>query len=105
LAIKGQALADFMVEWMEEMDKPGVKEASLEGWELLFDGSLTIQGAGAGIILVTPTGERLQYALQIHLCASNNVAEYEGLLYGLRVAASFRIRRMRVKGDSQLVIK
>ena len=53
---------------------------------MYFDGSLMIEGAGAGIMLIFPTGERLKYVLQIHFPASNNAAEYEALLHGLRIA-------------------
>src|SRR5436853_5737951 len=71
---------------------------------MYFDGSLMIEGAGAGIVLHTPTGERLKYVLQIHFPASNNAAEYEALLHGLRIAISLGIRRLAVRGDSELVV-
>src|SRR5438128_12538426 len=71
---------------------------------MYFDGSLMIEGAGAGIVLTSPTGERLKYVLQLHFPASNNVAEYEALLHGLRIAISLGIRRLAVRGDSELVV-
>src|SRR5213075_2105520 len=71
---------------------------------MYFDGSLMIEGAGAGIMLISPTGKRLKYVLQIHFPASNNAAEYEALLHGLRIAISLSIRRSAVHGDSELVI-
>ena len=43
-------------------------------------------GLGAGIVLTSPKGDRLEYVLQIHFKASNNVAEYEALAHGLRLA-------------------
>jgi ribonuclease HI len=42
--------------------------------------------------------------LQIHFLASNNAAEYEALLHGLRIATTLGIRRLRVLGDSLLVV-
>src|SRR5438105_2208213 len=63
-----------------------------------------IEGARAGIVLISPTGERLKYVLQIHFPASNNAAEYEALLHGLRIAISLGIRRLAVRGDSELVV-
>jgi hypothetical protein len=51
-----------------------------------------------------PKGEIFKYVLQIHFPASNNVAEYEALLHGLRIATALGIRRLRVLGDSLLVI-
>jgi ribonuclease HI len=69
-----------------------------------FDGSKRISGTGAGVILISPTGERLSYVLWIHFPASHNVAEYEALLHGLKIAMSLGIRRLEVRGDSQLVV-
>src|SRR5438128_899114 len=71
---------------------------------MYFDGSLMIEGAGAGIVLISPTGERLKYVLQIYFPASNNAAEYEALLHGLRITISLDIRRLAVRGDSKLVV-
>src|SRR6266542_916767 len=71
---------------------------------MYFDGSLMIEAAGAGIMLISPTGERLKYVLQIYFPASNNAAEYEALLHGLCITISLGIRRLAVRGDSELVI-
>src|SRR6266542_1318566 len=71
---------------------------------MYFEGSLMIEGAGAGIMLISPTGERLKYILQLHFPTSNNAAEYEALLHGLRIAISLGIRRLAVRGDSELVV-
>ena len=51
-----------------------------------FDGSKMRTGLGAGIVLTSPKGDKLRYTLQIHFAASNNVAEYEALIHGLRLA-------------------
>src|SRR5437762_1947983 len=101
-AIKSQALVDFIAEWTE-VQTPAITE-KLEYWTMHFDGSLMIEGAGAGIVLISPTGERLKYVLQIHFPASNNAAEYEALLHGLRIAISLGIQRLAVRGDSELVV-
>ena len=69
-----------------------------------FDGSLTLKGVGAGVVLTSPTGEVLRYVVQQHFRATNNMAEYEGLIAGLRAAVGLGIRRLLVKGDSQLVV-
>src|SRR5438105_2047644 len=71
---------------------------------MYFDSSLMIEGAGAGIVLISPTGERLKYVLQIHCPASNNAAEYEALLHGRRIAILLEIRQLAVRGDSELVV-
>jgi hypothetical protein len=55
-------------------------------------------------LVTSPKGESVKYVLQMHFSASNNAAEYEALLYGLRVATALSIHRLRVLGDSLLVI-
>jgi ribonuclease HI len=71
---------------------------------MYFDGSLKLEGAGAGVLLISPTGEQLKYILQIFWKVSNNEAEYEALLHGLRLAVSLGIKRLLVYGDSAVVI-
>jgi ribonuclease HI len=71
---------------------------------MYFDGSLKLEGACAGVLLISPTGEQLKYVLQIFCKVSNNEAEYEALLHGLRLAASLGIKRLLVYGNSAVVI-
>jgi ribonuclease HI len=71
---------------------------------MYFDGSLNLKGASAGVLLISPTGEQLKYVLQIFWKVSNNEAEYEALLHGLRLAASLSIKRLLVYSDSTMVI-
>jgi ribonuclease HI len=51
-------------------------------WKMYFNGSLKLQGAGAGILFIAPRGEQVKYALQLLFLASNNAAEYEMLIHG-----------------------
>jgi hypothetical protein len=58
-AIKSQALVDFMAEWRENQlptERP-------EHWVMYFDGSLKLEGMGAGVLLISPTGEQLKDVL------------------------------------------
>jgi ribonuclease HI len=71
---------------------------------MYFDGSLKLEGAGAGVLLISPTAEQLKYVLQIFWKVSNNEVEYEALLHGLRLTASLGIKRLLVYGDSAVVI-
>jgi ribonuclease HI len=71
---------------------------------MYFDGSLRLQGAGAGILFITPRGEQLKYALQLLFPASNNAAEYETLVHGLSIVVSLGIKRLMVYDDSLVVI-
>ena len=72
---------------------------------MYFDGSLRLEGGGAGVLLISPYGEQLKYVLHIQFPVSNNEAEYEALLHGLRVIVSLSIKRLLVYGDSMVVIK
>ncbi|XP_073358273.1 uncharacterized protein [Aegilops tauschii subsp. strangulata] len=100
-AIKSQALVDFLAEWIEqEQPVPSVPEH----WTMFFDGSKMLHSFGARVVLVSPKGDRLSNVLEIHFDSSNNEAEYEALLYGLRMAISPGIRRLMVYGDSDLVV-
>jgi ribonuclease HI len=71
---------------------------------MYFDGSLKLEGTGAGVVLISRKGEQLKYILQIFWKISNNKAEYEALLHGLCLAISLGIKRLLVYGDSAVVI-
>ena len=70
-----------------------------------FDGSKKHTSLGAGVVLTSPKGDKLRYALQIHFAASNNVAEYEALIHGLRLAKELGICWILCYGDSDLVVQ
>ena len=112
--IKGAALADFVAEWIEAPGLGAGEDRSLspgseapDGWVMYFDGAFR-HGAGAGAVLISPTQDKLYYAVQ--LCfqqgekVSNNIPEYEGLIAGLKAAAALGVKRLTIKGDSQLLV-
>ena len=72
---------------------------------MYFDGSLKLDGGGAGVLFISTKGEQLKYVFQILFKVSNNKAEYEALLHGLRLAVSLSIKRLLVYGDSLLVVQ
>ena len=101
-AIKSQVLANFVAEWTEVQMPPAVIDQ--EYWTMYLDGSLMKKGIGARLVFVLPLGVRMRYMVHIHFPSSNNVAEYEALINGLRIAIELGIGRLDVRGDSQLVI-
>ena len=101
--IKSQALVDFLAEWRE--NQIPAPQNIPEHWVMYFDGSLKINGGGAGVLFISPKGEQLKYVFQILFKVSNNEAEYEALLHGLRLAVSLCIKRLLVYGDSLLVVQ
>jgi hypothetical protein len=101
-AIKTKALVDFVSEWTEQQVPDNSETADV--WRMYFDGSLKLQGAGAGILFIKPGGEQLKYAIQLLFSTSNNVVEYEALIHGLNIAISLGIKRLMVYEDSLVVI-
>jgi ribonuclease HI len=71
---------------------------------MYFDGSLNIEGVGAGIFFMSPNKDKLLYVLRLHFPASNNVAEYEACLHGMRLAVELGIKRIYVYNNSALFI-
>jgi ribonuclease HI len=71
---------------------------------MYFNGSLMKTGAGAGLLFISPLGVHMRYVIRLHFPASNNVAEYEALVMGLRIAIELGVRHLDIRGDSQLVI-
>jgi ribonuclease HI len=61
-------------------------------------------GAGTGLLFISPLGKHLRYVMRLHFPVSNNVAEYEALVNGLRITIELGVRRLDARGDSQLVI-
>ena len=73
-------------------------------WTLHFDGSSTTSEGGAGIVLSKSTGETVGMSFKLDFPCTNNMAEYEAYLTGLAVAREMGIKRLRVIGDSYLVV-
>jgi ribonuclease HI len=71
---------------------------------MYFDGSLRLQGVGAGVLLIVRRGDQLKYALQLQFPTSNNAIEYEALIHGLNIAMSLKIKRLMVYEDSLVII-
>ncbi|GJT64210.1 reverse transcriptase domain-containing protein [Tanacetum coccineum] len=104
--VKGQILADFIVERPEEdsLDTPMEEEEELpEPWILFIDGSSCTDGSGAGLILTNLEGMEFTYALRFRFDATNNEAEYEALIVGLRIAEQMGEKNLQANVDSRLV--
>ena len=112
--IKGQALADFLSELPDESLETAKKEgegalttvcqAAASGeWKLFSDGASSKEGAGAGLVLVSPANDEITYALKFNFHASNNEAEYEALLAGMKLAIEMGVSKLTAMSDSLLV--
>ncbi|XP_063942814.1 uncharacterized protein LOC135150442 [Daucus carota subsp. sativus] len=115
-AIKGQALADFILEFpptfevegMECITEPqspiAIPENCSPWWNLYVDEAVNGNGAGAGIVLVSPEGHKLQSSIHFDFKATNNDAEYEALIAGLKLALEMRVENMNVYSDFMMVV-
>nr|GEV18450.1 reverse transcriptase domain-containing protein [Tanacetum cinerariifolium] len=105
-SIKGQILTDFIVEHPEEETLDTTmkdrKELS-DPWILFTDGSSCIDGSRAGIIITNLEGKEFTYALRFKFNTTNNEAEYEALIAGLRIARKMEVQNLQANMDSKLV--
>ncbi|XP_021832749.1 uncharacterized protein LOC110772600 [Prunus avium] len=116
-AEKGQAVADFIAELtpsdafepkktppQEGLPNGSRLDQSTPFWILHVDGSANQQGCGAGLVLTAPDGAKIEYAIRFGFRTSNNEAEYEALLAGLRLARSMGAIQISIYSDSQLIV-
>jgi ribonuclease HI len=101
-SIQSQALADFIADWTPGAQGEEVTK-DVEAWTVFLDGSWGTFGAGAAAVLVAPSKVRTCYAARLDFCCTNNIAEYEALLLGLRKLKEMGIRRVVLKTDSQVI--
>jgi ribonuclease HI len=73
-------------------------------WKMFFDGASSKEGVGAGVVLVSPTQETIALSYKLEFEATNNVAEYEALVLGLRAAKDMGIEEISVFGDAELIV-
>ena len=105
-AIKGQVLAYFVMEFTSaEPAKDAQATTNFSTWKLSVDGASNAQGSGAGLILTSPEGIDIEYALRFAFHTSNNEAEYEAVIAGLNLAHSLEVDQLEVYSDSQPVVR
>ncbi|XP_055960928.1 uncharacterized protein LOC130015223 [Mercurialis annua] len=110
-SVKGQALADFLADHPcinlgdeSKFDLP-VFMNEHRPWMLKFDGSSTDRSAGAGIIIVSPSGAKTSLSFNLDFECTNNQSEYEALIIGLEILLDLGAKKVKIIGDSQLVIR
>ena len=104
--VKWQILADFIMEFTPtESTEATQLTPDLLIWRLSVDETANAQGSGASLILTSPDGIDMEYALRFDFQASNNEAEYEAVIAGLNLAHSMEADQLEVSSDSQLVVK
>jgi ribonuclease HI len=74
-------------------------------WKMFFDGASSSEGAGAGVVFMSPSQETISMSYKLKFETTNNVAEYEALVLGMRATKEMGIREMAVFGDAELIIQ
>ena len=82
--VKGQVLVDFITEFSPKNNTEMVCHMENRSWRVFVDGASSTMGAGAGIVIITPEGIRLEHSFRLGFKASNNEAEYEALIARLK---------------------
>jgi hypothetical protein len=96
-------LVDFVADWTPPPSHLGGPDGSASEppapvftsphWTLFFDDSLRKQGADVGALLLTPDGEQFKYMVHLEFKATNNMTEYEALIFGLSTTLSLGVRQ------------
>ena len=95
-SVKGQVLADLVVEFTECPEEMNVEQHSMDEksvglisaqcpspWKVYVDGAANQRGLGVGLVLVSPEKITIEKYLRLGFSATNNEAEYEALLMGM----------------------
>ena len=116
-SVKGQILADLVAEFTEpaleemsttqNMDGKSVGTISLQEppfWKVYVDGAANQRGSGVGLVLILPEKLTIEKSLRLGFSATNNEAEYEPLLEGVRIVQRIGGKAIKVFSDSRLVV-
>ncbi|XP_057952961.1 uncharacterized protein LOC131147217 [Malania oleifera] len=116
-AIKGSVIAEYLAKRAvedyqpmefefpdQDIDSLTQGEEDLEEWRMLFDGAVNVWRHGIGAVLISPDGKHYPVVAKLIFPCTNNVAEYEACILGLRTALDRGVKRLIVRGYSALVI-
>ena len=102
--VKGQVLVDFVAEFSFKNNMDMVCHVENRSWRVFVDGASSALGASSGIVIITPEGIKMGHSFRLGFKASNNEAEYEALIAGLKTALDLGARDVEVYSDSLLVV-
>ncbi|XP_070008894.1 uncharacterized protein [Nicotiana sylvestris] len=84
------------IDELEQVEKPG--------WKLFVDGAANMNSIGIGVVLISETGHHYPVTAQLHFYCTNNMADYEACILGLRLAVDMGVQEVLVLGDSDLLV-
>ena len=102
--IKGQVLVDFVAEFSLKDNGKMIYLVENRPWKVFVDGASSAIGAGAGIVIITPEGVRLEHSFRLGFKAFNNEVEYEAFLARLRTVLCLGAWDVEIYFDSRLVV-
>ncbi|XP_074351325.1 uncharacterized protein LOC141690419 [Apium graveolens] len=88
----------------EKEDNEGRQNKDKDFWVLYFDGASKINLSGAGLLLQSPDGFLIEYAMKLDFSTTNYEDEYEALIAGLGLSGTLSVKNLKVYGDSKLVV-
>ena len=94
--MKGQVLVDFIVEFSPRWGMEMICSIEVNPWKVFVDGASSALKARVGIVVITLEGIKLEHSYRLGFKASNNEAEYEALLAGLRVVSNLGVKKVEV---------
>ncbi|XP_070054661.1 uncharacterized protein [Nicotiana tomentosiformis] len=118
-AIKGQALANHLAEnpvdgeyeplkmYFPDEEVLFVGEEITEayaGWRMFFDGATNFKGVGIRAVFVSETGQHYLVSAKLRFSCTNNMAEYEACILGLRLAVDMNVKELLAIGDLDLLV-
>ncbi|XP_073263054.1 uncharacterized protein [Populus alba] len=111
-SVKGSAIADHLADNAIEDYEPlnfdfpdeDVLVIESDWWTMYFDGKVNVSGNGAGAVIISPEGNQYPISIKLQFNCTNNTAEYEACIHGLEAALELKIRKLKVYGDSMLII-
>ncbi|XP_006574070.1 uncharacterized protein LOC114415745 [Glycine soja] len=119
-AVKGSTLADYLpqqpisdyqpmhLEFPDEdimaLFEEESEDEDKEKWIIWFDGASNALGHGIGVVLVSPDKQCFPFMARLCFACTNNMEEYKACALGIRAAIDFKVKLLKVYGDSVLVI-
>ena len=100
-----QSLMDDKQEWELEFLEEHLGAIDIQIWMMYFDGAINSKGTGIGVILISPEGEMIPMTKRLEFKVTNNQAEYEAYIFGLKALRNVEAEEVTVYGDSMLVVK
>jgi hypothetical protein len=105
-SIKGQVIADFIVEHsINQNNDESCNLVLIHPWKLFFDGSACREAQGVRVVLISPIGAVFEQSVHLEYFCTNNQAEYEAILLGLQILSFMGVKHVEAFGDSLLVVQ